>query len=66
MALGYSRALHLVPPPDGLGRKLGDPGDLCLAPGSLHSVPMALGAPDCPLSLSLGCLCVVSLVGFFF
>lgn len=44
--MGYSRALHLVPPPNGPGRKLGDPGDLCLAPGSVHGVPVALGTPD--------------------
>lgn len=51
-ALGYSRALDLVPPPKGLGGKLGEPGGLCLAPGSLHGVPAALGLQTCPLSLS--------------
>lgn len=55
-ALVFSRALDLVPPPDGPGGKLGDPGDLCLAPGSLHGVPVGPGAPELPLSFSSGCL----------
>lgn len=42
-SFGYSRALDLVPPPDG---KLGDPGDLCLAPGSLQ--PWGLQTCPCP------------------
>lgn len=63
MALVYSRALDLVPPPDGPGGKLGDPGDLCLA--SCAVSPWDWGLQTCPLSLFPGCLSVVSVVIFF-